>query len=339
MKIKIKTKTVLLVILAIFSFGTVVVHAKEQTARLKTSLENDTLYQVVSIGNLNKNMSDSSALSTLFNYDNVVVIGSVDKDVKSKEGKLFSLHDLRDSKKSCQIDSSANNLKDIVNTLSEGDQIIVFGTPSVAGITTGSYEIDATKIIPSPSAKQKNADHIFYDGTAFQGTLVDDLNSKKTVQYYIPKTWQEKYICTPLTNNGIKGYQYSLNALSPINTEYPETFSIFYFINETYLEKPLENASESDNEAVEKEIIKNIVPGLDKDAKIRIEDLSLPNGEIDYYSNNYRPKDGKDYRLEFTFIPDNKGITCMLYLYYPTEEAVNHTKEVSYLIKTIQVSK
>ena len=147
---------------------------------------------------------------------------------------------------------------------------------------------------------------------------------------------------SPLTNNGVKGYQYSLNAISPVDKdsmEYPELFCIFYFINETYLKETLSKPTEWDIESIEKEIIKNIVPGLDENYRIDIDDISLHNGEeADYSTLTYKPKDGKGYRLEFVFRPDEKGITCMLYLYYPTDNAVRHTKEVAYVVETMKVS-
>ena len=56
------------------------------------------------------------------------------------------------------------------------------------------------------------------------------------------------------------------------------------------------------------------------------------NNLLHYYTTSHRAKDGRDYRLEFLFKPDQKGIVCMLYLYFPNENTVNHELEVAYLI-------
>ncbi len=51
---------------------------------------------------------------------------------------------------------------------------------------------------------------------------------------------------------------------------------------------------------------------------------------------SYDSKDGNDYRLEFLFKPDQKGIVCMLYLYFPKEGEVVHTQDVAYVVMTME---
>ena len=315
------------------------VSSKEQMARLKNCIENEKIYQLISVGELNKIMQDSSAVSTMFNFDQIAVIGKIKSGSITKEGKYFVL---TDKSGECNVDSSVGKLKDKVNSYKDGDTLVVYGEPSVAGLSRGNYEVDAQIIELSPSKEAENAEYIYPGGTFFKGSEIGDLTNRNSVQFYIPNGWEEKRVCSPLINNGVKGYQYSLNAIPPLDKnsmEYPELFCIFYFINETYLKEPLENASEWDNENIEKEIIKNIVPGLDENFKINIDDITLQNGEeADYSTLPYRPKDGRDYRLEFVFRPDSKGITCMLYLYFPADYAVRHTKDVAYVVQTMKVS-
>ena len=85
-------------------------------------------------------------------------------------------------------------------------------------------------------------------------------------------------------------------------------------------------------------IVRNILEELDEKFMIKMEEFKDPSGtQIDYFSTTYRPKDRHDYRLEFMFRPGKKGITCMLYLYYPSDIAVNHLREVAYLVETLSV--
>ena len=68
-----------------------------------------------------------------------------------------------------------------------------------------------------------------------------------------------------------------------------------------------------------------------------IDTLKLSDGKkFDYCSTIYKPKDGNDYRLEFFFKNDATGIVCMLYLYYPNDNAVNHIRDVAYVINTLE---
>ena len=76
---------------------------------------------------------------------------------------------------------------------------------------------------------------------------------------------------------------------------------------------------------------------MKNDFKINISDIKDSNGtEFDYFATTYRPKDGNDYRLEFVFRPEEKGIICMLYLYYPKESAVKHVDDVIYVLETME---
>ena len=156
--------------------------------------------------------------------------------------------------------------------------------------------------------------------------------------YNIPSSWSDKKVCSALTNNDVKGYQYYLNALPPYDTKKPEIFYIFYFENERYLEKPPKNANDGDNEYIEEAIVRNILQQFDEETKINVDDIKDFKGtEYDYFSKMIRVG-GIDYRAEFVFIPDNAGITCMMYLYFPSESSVHHTEEVAYVVETMKVN-
>lgn len=315
----------------------VAAEAAEQTARLKTCLQTDYMYYATTISALNdKQASDKNGFEDNFDDKYVVVLGEIKADSISKNYKSVTLYDK--TGKSCTIDTSS--IVDTIKGLSVGKKIAIYGKIAVTGIKSDSYEIAAKKIKVSPTEDFETGSYVFYADYAYKGTQVSDLTTDGRVRYYIPKSWKDTYVSAPLTNNGVKGYQYFLNALEPQNQEQPEVFYIFYFENETYLEKVPKDASNGDNKDIEAQIVKNILEQLDDESfKVKITDIDDANGTgMDYYTTPYRAKNGNDYRLEFIFRPDKKGITCMLYLYYPKEGAVRHVQDVAYLIETMQVN-
>ena len=310
--------------------------AAGQTARLKTCLQTDYLYYATSISNLNSAQGkDKDEFKD--NYDNryVAIMGDIRSDSISKNYRNVILYETTGSK--CKVDTSS--IVDTIKELSSGQTIMIYGKLSVTGLKGNSYEISAKRIKVSPEKDFTPGSYVFYEDTSYNGVQVSDLTLDGRVKYFTPQSWSGKYISASLTNNGVKGYQYFLNTLDPQNAEYPEIFYIFYFENETYLEKPPKKATDGDNEDIEVQIVKNILQQTDDSYKVKISDINDANGtKMDYFMTSYRPKDGRDYRLEFIFRPDKKGITCMLYLYYPKEGAVRHVKDVAYLVETMQVN-
>ena len=112
---------------------------------------------------------------------------------------------------------------------------------------------------------------------------------------------------------------------------------MFYFKYETYLDKVKKDPDSFDIEDIEELIIENILGNLTNTGDIDVETISYPGGKkLDYCSTTYKPADGNDYRLEFFFKNDATGIVCMLYLYYPNDNAVNHIRDVAYVISTLE---
>lgn len=331
---KIRALIIALIILSL-SLG-IVAYAADQTARLKAGLQSDFLYYSVAIGELNNGQANNKKeFKKEYDKKFVVVSGEIKSDSVTSKGKKIMLYE-SGSQKVVNIDSSSKDVIDIANLLTSGSKITVFGKLSVTGFSDDSYEIIAQKISVGTSAVIPNHSYAYVDGKVYSGKRISDLSDSQ-VTYYVPESWQNGYVKSALTNNDVKGYQYSLNAISPQNTDCPENFYIFYFNYETYLEKPPKNPTDGDNEDIEEVIIRNILQNLKDDFKISISDIKDANGvELDYFATTYRPKDGNDYRLEFVFKPTDKGIVCMLYLYYPKESAVRHVDDVVYVIETME---
>lgn len=184
---------------------------------------------------------------------------------------------------------------------------------------------------------KRNLSSLNIGDSVYTGRELTDMCADGHVSVKVPESWMDDYVVSRLTNNGISGYQFALNALEPVNTEYAEMFYCFYFDYETYLDKPPARPTDGDNEDIEKVIMKNILTGLEDTFRFKVNDLAAANGvEYDYCSVTYRPADNNDYRLEFVFRPDSTGIVCMLYLYFPKAGAVNHTDEVTYAVESVR---
>lgn len=315
----------------------IVVYAADQTARLKAGLQSDYLYYSVAINELNNGQAkDKKVFKNEYDEKYVVVTGEIKEDSVTSKGKELILYE-PGTQQVATIDSSAKETIDIAKSLVPGNKITVYGKLAVTGFSDDGYEIVAKNISMIGSSIIPVHSYAYANGNSYNGKKIQDLTPDNRVTYYVPDTWENGYVKSALTNNDVKGYQYSLNAISPQNTDYPEIFYIFYFNYETYLEKPPKNPTDGDNEDIEEEIIRNILQDLKNDFKINISDIKDSNGtEFDYFATTYRPKDGNDYRLEFVFRPEEKGIICMLYLYYPKESAVKHVDDVIYVLETME---
>ncbi len=167
------------------------------------------------------------------------------------------------------------------------------------------------------------------------------------VTYYVPTAWDNANVRQKLaktaSDKSFEGEQFFLNAVSPEtreDTRNVEVFNIFYFVNKTYLKEPPSKPGNSYIKKVEKEIVKNIT-GSDEKISIqeikKISDLSSPKVPVHYCNTTYETADHISYRLEFFFRPDNEGITCMLYLYYPGAKSHPHVKDAAFLMKTMKI--
>ncbi len=302
--------------------------------RLYSCLRNDHMYLAVSLLALRTQQNSDDFKKK---YDDTYVVISQDITVESIKSNNKGITIVNSSGGTCTIDTSAKEVKDVVATLSVGDSLIVYGKMSVSGINSYSFKIEAEHILPGTPFSFERGSYVFYSSAEYYGTLFDTLTSRGNVSYMIPSSWDDQYVGDLYineNNNGVTVYQYYLNALPIQNTDSPEIFYIFYFDNETHLDN-----SKYDIKKVEKAIIENILPDHEeKNLKIKIETIETSNGiEFNYFSTMYKTRDGKDYRLEFLFKPDQNGIVCMMYLYFPREGYVRHTRDVAYLIETMKV--
>ena len=139
----------------------------------------------------------------------------------------------------------------------------------------------------------------------------------------------------------MNGYQFFLHAIEPQDLEYPEIFYIFYFNYDQYLDAPPLKPTSGDHRDLEAVVLKNILQKLSGKFDIDIESIKIQKNytdkdmKFDYCQTTYKPADGREYRLEFVFKPDNNGLVCMLYLYYPMYNTTNHIEEVSYVISSV----
>ena len=319
--------TIILVLLNVFS-----TFAKDHASRLKECLQADYMYHYYSIAEMNKSF-EANKNQFKKTYDGQYVVLSGDLKIASISKNLNEIYISDTNNNKCKINTSYGDVKKIVEGLKIGDNVTIYGKATVTGVFQDSYEITA-KVLKSGNKKFKTESCVFSGDEEIVGVLNDTLKNSKNIKYYTPTKWNNKNVEAKLNNNGVNGYQYYLNAISPQNIDYPEIFSIFYFENETYLEKVPTNPTKGDNKDIEEAIVKNILP--DNVDIISIETIKTSNGaKIDYYSTTYRPADGNDYRLEFMFLPGEKGIVCMLYVYYPKESAVNHVREAAYVVETL----
>lgn len=318
----------------ILATSSVAAMAADQNGRLKESLTDDYIYTAMSL--------DTLALSWKAGPDNfkarydethVLINGIARPSSVASGSKQITLYS--DSGNSITVDMAGQNDFSLP-LISAGDTVSVYGKISVSLFGT-SYKLVAEHAKLNYSRTFTSLTKLYYPDEIIDGVTLNDIAPDKHVTFKVPDSWMDGYVCSRLTNNGIQGYQFSLNALPPYDTEYPEVFYIFYFSDETYLEAPPTDPTDGDNKDIEKVIEENILEELDDTSKIKISDLTTSNNKKLHYSSiTYKPKDKNDYRLEFFYYPERRGITVMLYLYYPRESAIHHLREVTYVVDSLQ---
>ena len=332
-----KIPVAVLLVMTLLTAG-MAVRAADQTARLKNSLQEDIMYTVSAPETLeNAWNAGTSGFKAQYNGKHVVLSGEIRSGSVTSGSKQVTLYGTgTGSVRKVTVDMSGQSEVTVAN-LKAGDTLTVYGQISVSWLLSKSFSITAEHAEVNSGRQFTATSAYFWPDTVYDGTELNDMASDGHVILKVPADWVDDYVCSRLTNNGINGYQFSLNAISPAHTDYPEIFYIFYFDNETYLEEPPSNPTEGDNEDIEEAIIRNILENLDDDFKIKVSQITTANGrELHYSSETYRPADGNDYRLEFLFLPEDEGITCMLYLYYPKSSAVNHLQEVTYVVESLE---
>ena len=316
-----------LLVVMIFVFNTSV-GAAEKTARLRNYLETVHMYQVFPIDFIT-NMAADSPSRFKANYDDKYVAftgqikyGSVSDNRKSV--KVYGPNNY------IEVDTSEQSVKITAGTLKLGDSVTVYGQ-------VDGTEVDAEYILVNQEFTLPSLKYVFYPNKTVEDVIVTDLAADGHVSFNLPSNWKDEYVMGRLNNNGVNGYQFFLNAISPQNLTYAENFYIFYFTYETYLNPVKKNPDSADVRDIEGLVIKNILGVLSGDFKVDIQGIKLQDDtKLDYCTTVYKPSTGDAYRLEFVFKPDSTGFVCMLYLYYPNDSAVNHLSEVAYLINSIK---
>lgn len=320
--------------LAVMMCG-VYVYATDSTAKLKESLESDILYTAVDGSILNNLLNSNKELfKTTYDDKYVVVKGNVFSNSFTKNNKEILLYG---NNGSISIDTSDNGMRNLVDRLKSGDSLTVYGKVNVKGITGSSMEIIAQHGVINSDKSFENYSKVFYADNVINGTNISDLAEDGHIMVKIPEEWKGKYVSGSFNNNGVKGYQFYLNALEPFGKEYPEIFYMFYFDYMTYLDTPPNKETNGDRHDIEELVAKNILESIDEKFKVNFKTLEMFNeDEVDYWSSSYNV-DGKDYKLEFVMKADNsKGLVVMLYLYYPRSGSINHVQEVAYVVESIE---
>ena len=316
-----KRTTAVLMVFLIMVFNTSV-GAAQQTARLRECLESDHVYLVLTPDILSKSVMKNTYADRYIAFSGTIRYSSVAKNHKSVT--------VYGSSNGVDVDTSSKSVINLVNSLKMGDRVTVFGQ------VDGS-EINAEHLLINPSKEPTVLSSVYYPNKEITDRTITDLARDGHVRFKIPVEWDNEYVSSRLTNNDVNGYQFFLNALYPQNRNYPENFYIFYFGYETYLDQPPKNPTSGDHQDIEELVMNNILGVLSGEFEYSIKSLKLSDGKkYDYCTTVYKPKDGNDYRLEFMFKPDPKGLVCMLYLYYPNDNAVNHLQDVAFLVQSVE---
>ena len=307
------------------------VSATEQTSRLKACLQNEELYYVTTISYLNRyQKNDKEAFKAGFDKKHVAVSGTIAERYSVRSAVLADEDGER-----CLVSAKGETLNRLKG-LEAGSRVMVYSRLTVNIPDNDSIELEAVEIDVDPEQEFDSGDYVYYGDGAIKGSTVSGITADGRGEYMIPMSWRNGNISRPLTNNGVKGRQYFLSALGE-GEEHPELFYMFYFLYETYLENPPKSADAIDKKNIECEIIKNILGKTSINALLDIKDVKDDNGkEMNYYNTSFHGTEG-DYRLEFIFRPDPKGITCMLYLYYPQPGSYEHYREVAYVIENMKL--
>ncbi|MBR4780130.1 MAG: hypothetical protein IK014_02080 [Lachnospiraceae bacterium] len=333
MKLKsITRKTVILLMLVlIFIFNTGGIWSTDMQGRLRDFLENEHKYNYYPINPLenlyynNKNKKNSFK-DILTGTPYIAFTGTI-KSISSNRKEIK----VSDNGAGIKIDTSKDAIKGIVGSLYVGRKVTVYGK-------TDGTELDAEHISVDPLIESPTQKELYYpDKIVDKCEIIDDLAKDKHVSFEVPLSWKnDPATWGRLENNNVGGYQFFLNTMDQ-NWDVPEFFYIFYFSYKTYLDKPPVNPTTGDHKDIEKKVLANILKDLSGSFDYKLDDIKIQNGAgLDYCLTTYRPADGKHYRLEFTFKPDNNGLVCMLYLYYPEDNTSNHIHEVSYVINSVK---
>lgn len=317
-------------LLLVLGFG-VTVYAVDWTAELKTFMQSERSYLKCSIEDLNRRQSISTdGFKEAFDDRCVVVSGTASAGSVSGNRKEVTIYEYG---LKAVIDTSDKNLYTKVGGIKDGDIVTVYGQLNVKGWNNDSYEIEADYIDINITDTVATGEYVYYGTGSMTTTVMDGLCSDGHIKFAVPKEWTDENVVSRLLNNNVNGYQFSLNALYPQNVNFPEIFYAFYFDYDFYLDTPPTAPTTGDRHDIENLIIKNIYNGFDADAD---DFKSFADRSYDYFVTNYHAADGKNYRLEFLFVPDgNDGIVCMLYLYYPKAGEFSHVRDVAYVIETI----
>ncbi|MBR4777834.1 MAG: hypothetical protein IK007_09525 [Lachnospiraceae bacterium] len=333
MKQKITKKTsILIVLIIIFIFCTAGILTTGKLGKLRSQLENEHMYRYFPMEHFEGSYAAANNSFKKFNKDlkYVAFTGRV-RSISSNKKQIKVFY----SKDGIAVDTSEESVKKIVESLNIGAYVTIYGK------IDGS-EVDAEHILVDSVIDYPFQDDLYYpDITIEESETITDLARDKHVTFEIPSTWKNEYVMGRLTNNDVNGYQFFLNAIEPQNLDYPEIFYIFYFNYDQYLDPPPHKPTPGDHRDLEAVVLKNILQKLSGKFDIDFESIKIQENytdkdtKFDYCQTTYKPLDGRDYRLEFVFKPDDNGLVCMLYLYYPMDDTTSHIEEVSYVISSV----
>ncbi|MCR5322965.1 MAG: hypothetical protein K6E85_06825 [Lachnospiraceae bacterium] len=327
---------IIVAVLLILIYGSGV-EAADQSAVLKGFIERTHLFYSTDILSLNEEFRRSRDIfENKYEDTCVVVTATVAYGAVSKNYKEVTLYY---GTPKVIAKTSDRSILAIAKQLKTGDKFTVYG--KIESIKKDSYAIDVERAVINSSKELAGSKYVYFEDDSISTLQYTDLTKDGHVVMNVPENWNNNYVQGRLTNNGLAtnglngGYQFFLNALKPQNKDYAENFYIFYFDYQTYLDPNYEKYTSGDREDIEELIIKNIVGKPETKLSVDAENFEINGKKYDYCSNRYTVGD-KTYRLEFVFVPDsNKGLICMLYLYYPREGAYSHLKEAAYLIGTL----
>lgn len=331
-----KTTKILFAFILILAMGCgITVYAVDWTAELKNFLQSEKAYYSCSIENLGRLLKlNKDAFKGSYDDKYVVVTGDIQNHSVASNRKQVELYEYGVK---AVIDTSDKKLNSKVGSIHVGDTVTVYGQIKLKGWSNDSYEIVADYIDINAVNDFDRGEYIYYGANAVECETYSNLAADGHISFSVPKAWKDEYVMSPLTNNNVNGYQFALNALYPQNVNFPEIFYIFYFDYNFYLDTPPTKPSKGDRQDIEKLIIKNILGNISGDFDIKVDDFKASSEkEYDYYVTTYHPASMKDYRLEFIFQPDdNRGLVCMLYLYFPKTGEFSHVRDVAYVVETL----
>ena len=306
--------------------------AADQTARLKAFIESSALYYSTSIESLKAELgANPEAFEDKYEDRDIVISGVIADDPSSSGDREVYLYS---SGESVKIKTSAKTVKTLFRQRKSGDSLTVYGR--IENIKKDSFSVKAERAVLNSAYDLATDTYVYFEDDSVGTLEYRDLTTDGHVVVRVPDSWNSRYVKGELKNNGVRGRSFFLNAIPPQNREYAENFYIFYFDYLTYLDPVHESYTKGDREDIEELIIRNIVGEPETSLKIRGGDIMVNGIKLDYCSTRYTVGD-KTYRLEFLFKPDaNKGLICMLYLYYAREDGTSHVKEAAYLASTIE---